>query len=176
MSYGLIIIIHMMALLIPFYTTSPINSALTHQEINWPQTFEGKALWKLALSETEQKFYNNFPGKIARFTDGEREIIFRYVSSATRKLHPASDCLKGSGFNVSPEPIHQDHQKQLWGCVMAEKNGQRYRVCERIYDHQGNSWYDVSSWFWSVILNNQKGPWWTITVASLSSNNSTEPF
>jgi hypothetical protein len=34
-------------------------------------------------------------GRIAHFTDGEREAVLRRVTKATRKLHPASDCIAG---------------------------------------------------------------------------------
>ena len=41
----------------------------------WPSTFEGRTLTPLPLNEMETKFATGFPGRIARFSDGEREII-----------------------------------------------------------------------------------------------------
>ncbi|MCF6204281.1 MAG: hypothetical protein L3J59_11530 [Methylococcaceae bacterium] len=165
MHYVFIAVLHLGVSLVPF-----VDWDTQHQKTNpvfqaWPTEFEGLPLTRLEMTDKERGFINGFPGKIARFTEGSREIIMRYVEKPSRKLHPSADCFRGSGYNVEPEPISRDQKGNLWGCVIAERKGISYRVCERVYDQSGNSWYDVSSWFWSVILKNSQGPWWAITVA-----------
>lgn len=165
MRLMLIVTLHICAGLIPFVQNQDNHKNTLQSFQSWPTEFEGHPLTQIQLTDKERGFNQDFPGKIGRFTDGSREIIIRYVKRPTRKLHPSVDCLRGSGFEVEPQPISRDQSDQLWGCVLAKRNGKTYKVCERIYDQSGNSWYDVSSWFWSVNLKNKQGPWWAITVA-----------
>ncbi len=104
------------------------------------------------------------------FTFGIGSSVNRFLmeglARASRNVHPSADCLRGSGFRLEPQPIRRDNNAKLWGCVLAEREGLRYRVCERIYDRfDQDSWYDVSSWYWASQLNRTHGPWWTVTVA-----------
>ncbi len=113
----------------------------------------------------EAQFAESFPGRLARFTDGEREIVFRYLERPSRQLHAAVDCFKGSGYEVEPEPVKRDMRGELMGCFFATRDGQTFRVCERMFDANGGSWYDVSSWYWAAVLKRSTGPWWAVTVA-----------
>jgi hypothetical protein len=38
-------------------------------------------------------------------------------------------------------------------------------VYERIYDVAGNSWSDVSAWYWAALLGKSAGPWWSVVIA-----------
>ena len=129
----------------------------------WPNQFEGKTLTALPMTELEQRFMSDFPGRIGRFTDGEREIVIRWVTEATRKLHPASDCFQGLGYSVKPLALHRDDNGSLWSSFAASKANARLRVYERIHSESGESWTDVSSWYWAAL--GEDGPWWAITVA-----------
>lgn len=145
----------------------------------WQKTFEGKTLTKLPLSEIENSFSKDFPGYISRFSDGKRQVIFRWVKEETRKLHPASDCFKGIGYTIKPLSINSSNN-QLWGRFEADKENEKIVVSEIIYDNHGNSWTDVSSWYWSAFISryektfpvlsyishkNTSAPWWTVTVS-----------
>jgi len=130
----------------------------------WPTEFEGRVLTPLPLTELEQRFGNDFPGKIGRFSDGRREIIIRWVTEATRKLHPASDCFQGIGFSVKPLPLRRDDKGSLWSSFAATKGNERLRVDEQIHSDSGETWTDVSAWYWSA-LNDGAGSWWAITIA-----------
>ena len=130
----------------------------------WPDRFEGKTLTELPLTELEQRFATDFPGRIGRFTDGQREIVIRWVTQATRKLHPASDCFQGIGYSVKPLALHRDKTGSLWSSFAATKGDERLRVYERIHDNSGETWTDVSAWYWSAIRTDH-GSWWSITVA-----------
>ena len=87
----------------------------------WPHQFAGQSLRRLPLSERETRFLLEFPGKIARFTDGSRELIVRWVTTPTRKLHSASDCFRGLGFSISPAAAHADDRGQLWSSFVASQ-------------------------------------------------------
>lgn len=131
----------------------------------WPAQFEGRPLTTLPLSEREQRFGGDFPGRIARFTDGEREIVIRWVTEASRKLHPASDCFEGVGYQVSPLPLRVDAEGKRWGSFTATRQNEKLRVSERIYTDGGDSWSDVSAWYWAATGDTTAGPWWAITIA-----------
>jgi hypothetical protein len=131
----------------------------------WPAQFHGQELVQVHLSAQEQRFVKGFPGRIGRFSRNSEEVILRWVTHASRKLHPASDCYKGSGYAITPQPIQVDFAGKHWGCFHAKRDGESLEVCEQIYDKQGNSWSDVSSWFWGAMLGHTQGPWWAVTVA-----------
>ena len=130
-----------------------------------PTEWEGRALRPLALSAVEQRFAARFPGQIARLTDGEQVLVWRAVNAPTRMLHPAADCYRGLGYRIAEARLERDAQQRLWRCFVAERGGQRLRVCERIVDAQGQAYTDASSWFWAAQLGQSVGPWQAITTA-----------
>ena len=130
----------------------------------WPTEFQGKALTPLPLTELEERFNADFPGKIGRFTDGKREFVIRWVTEATRKLHPASDCFQGLGYSIKPVAVHRDEKGSLWSSFAATKDNNRLRVYERIHSDSGETWTDVSSWYWAALRHGNSG-WWAITIA-----------
>lgn len=153
------------AALAPLLGARP-TAAPTGNFPGWPSNFDSKPLRELPLGPVEQRFAADFPGRIARFHDGEREIVMRWVSQETRKLHPASDCFRGSGYAITPRPLAVDADGARWGTFLAERSGQQLEVRERIYDASGHQWTDVSAWYWAATTGESVGPWWAITVAS----------
>ncbi len=154
--------------MIPFFVGGKEVTKISHTTIDFPTEFEGKPLMELELSDREQFFLNDFPGEIRRFTDGRRELIVRFVTTPTRKLHPSSDCFSAIGYAIKPLPMKIDESQQKWACFNADKGEESLNVCERIYTENGESWTDVSSWYWSAIsVGNEKG-YWAITVAETS--------
>lgn len=131
----------------------------------WPDAWEGKPLRPLALSAVEQRFADRFPGRLARLTDGEQVLVLRDVRQPTRMLHPAADCYRGLGYRIAQAQLERDAQQRLWRCFVAERDGHRTRVCERIVDTQGHAYTDASSWFWAAQLGQSTGPWQAITTA-----------
>ena len=162
------LVLQLCAALIPCVTRKASEAAEVKPFSGWPKQFAGSDLEPLPLSDTEERFSRDFHGKLGKFTDGSREILVRWLSTPSRSLHPAADCLKGSGYSVSPRPVLVDREGLRWGCVHAERKAKQLMVCERIYDDEGNSWTDTSSWFWAAMLGRTKGPWWAMTVASES--------
>ncbi len=153
------------AFLAPFLLTNE-NSLKTETAPfrGFPAEFEGLKLKELGLSEREIYFLQDFPGKIGRFTDGRREIIIRFVTEATRKLHPAKDCFAATGYQTQPLPLKIDDEGKRWACFSAKKRTESLRVCERITADSGSEWTDVSAWYWSA-FSQSKGEWWAYTVA-----------
>jgi hypothetical protein len=131
----------------------------------WPLEWDGRTLRPLALSAVEQRFAAQFPGRIARLTDGEQVLVMREVRTPTRMLHPAADCYRGLGYRIEQARLERDDAQRLWRCFIAERNGQRTRVCERIVGADGAAFTDASSWFWAAQLGQSAGPWQAVTTA-----------
>ncbi len=135
---------------------------------DWPVEFEGSVLKPVPLSEREQRFNAGFPGQIAKFTAGRRQLILRRVTAGTRKLHSSADCFRGLGYAVTPKPGMRDALGQRWSCFLASRVGHEVSIRERIVDSRGGEWTDVSSWFWNVLLHRTAGPWTAFTVVETS--------
>lgn len=157
-----------LAAMIPFAVPAPAPVVITDFP-GWPSEFEGRSLRALPLSAPEQRFATDFPGRIGRFTDGEREIILRWMSAPSRKLHPAADCLKASGYAVTPLPIDRV-AGVAWSAIAAHRGDEHLRVRETIVDAAGNRWTDVSAWYWAAVRGQTPRPWLAITVATSGSN------
>ncbi|MBN1672083.1 MAG: hypothetical protein JXR37_13675 [Kiritimatiellae bacterium] len=135
----------------------------------WPTTFEGRPLARRPLAANEERFVSRrFPGRIARFSDGRREIILRWVTRPTRQLHRATVCFKGYGHTVTHLPARCDAAGNTWCAFRAEKDGRAFDVRSRVFDEHGNSWPDVSAWFWAATCGKTEGPWWAVTVAEVA--------
>lgn len=130
----------------------------------WPVQYEGRALVEMPLSEREKAFLTGFPGRVGRFSDGQRELIIRRVDAPTRRLHPASDCLRGAGYGIKPAPATVDDAGKVRRCMHAVKGKSFVFVCEFIVDGSGRSWPDVTEWYWHAALGATKGPWWAYTT------------
>lgn len=131
-----------------------------------PSQWQGQPLRPLALSEVEQRFARQFPGTLARMTDGREVLVLRAVHRPTRMLHPAADCYRGLGYRIASEQLQLDSERRLWRCFEAMRAGQRLKVCERIVDAQGAGFTDASAWYWAALLGQSHGPWQAITIAS----------
>jgi hypothetical protein len=136
----------------------------------WPTEFEGKVLQPEPMQPRESRFYQAFPGKIAKFTDGERQIIIRWVSESTRQFHLTTRCFRAIGYDLTPRPAHQDSQGNHWGAFRATRGNETLDVHERITDAAGKSWSDESAWRWDTFWHRSTGPWWAYTVAERPSN------
>ena len=163
---GYYIIACALAALAPFLFSQSESASGSNGNVvfpGWPTQIEGKTITPLPLTELEKRFMADFPGRIGRFSDGRREIVIRWVTEATRKLHPASDCFQGIGYRVKPLPVRRDNDGTLWSSFAAGKDGEQLRVYERIHSESGETWTDVSAWYWSALSSN--GPWWAISIA-----------
>ena len=141
------------------------TGARSRSAVAWPTTFQGRPLERVALTPVEERFAAHFPGAVARFTDGEHQLILRAIDRPTRLLHPAADCFKAVGYSVQDSGVMADANGVQWGCFTASRYGRSMRVCERIFDEDGHSWTDVSAWYWHAVLGRTRAPWTAVAVA-----------
>lgn len=120
-------------------------------------------------SARETRFAAGFPGRIGVFKSGARTYVVRWVRVASRKLHPAADCLRAVGYESKPAPIFAEASGERWGVSTATRDSETVRVQERIVDAAGRNWTDVSAWYWSAALGRSQGPWWAVTMIEPSS-------
>jgi hypothetical protein len=131
----------------------------------WPTHYEDRTLVELPLTPREAAFTQDFPGRIGRFSDGQREIIIRWIGTPSRKLHSAADCFRGSGYTITPIAARKGSDGNTMSCFRATLHGVSMRVCEVIRDERGGSWSDVSAWYWDGMLRSSPPPWWSFVVA-----------
>ncbi|WP_333909043.1 hypothetical protein [Xenophilus arseniciresistens] len=140
-------------------------AAATSAAHEWPRQWDGAALRPLALGEVEARFARQFPGQIARMTDGARVFVMRHVTEPTRMLHPATDCYRALGWRIEQARLERDAQERLWRCFTARRE-HAVRVCERIEDAAGQSFTDTSAWYWAGVGGKSAGPWQAVTLAT----------
>jgi hypothetical protein len=88
-------------------------------------------------------------------------------------MHPASDCFQGLGYSVKAARRAIVIRAARCGpSFAATKGDERLLVYERINSDAGETWTDVSAWYWSALRQQGKRLWWAITVAE----NSTEIY
>jgi len=131
----------------------------------WPTHYDGRALKAMPLTRRELAFVQDFPGRVGRFSDGQREIIMRWIGAPTRRLHPAADCFRASGYSITALPARMGGRGAIMGCFRASHGSEHTKVCESIRDQWGQSWPDVSAWYWHAMLGRTTSPWWSVVVA-----------
>ena len=162
-ALALFLISCLLAASMPWLEPAPVASSAGFP--GWPDSFEGRLLRAEPLNRLEQNAERGFPGRIGRFTDGHKQIVFRWINRPSRTLHEPEVCFRGSGYRVISGPLVRDNGGILWSTFKAERAGERMIVRTLIRDMQGQSWQDVSGWFWSASLGRSAGPWWAVTVA-----------
>jgi hypothetical protein len=130
----------------------------------WPTRFEGVALARMAPGREDGWFARDFPGKVARFSAGDRQVVVRWVNSPTRRLHPASHCFTGAGYALAPEPMTRTQDGALMSCFTARKGREALKVCEQFRDSKGGSYPDVSAWYWHALAAPAGSAWWSFVI------------
>jgi exosortase/archaeosortase family protein len=153
------------AALAPLWPGRNQTAATDVRFTGWPVTYEGRALTQMPLTPRELAFARDFPGQIGRFFDGKREIIIRWIGVPTRRLHSATDCLRGIGYGITPLPARNDVGGRAMACLRAGHGADLMTVCELIRDERGAAFPDVSAWYWNALLGATQGPWWSFVVA-----------
>lgn len=127
-------------------------------DVSWPTAYEGRRIASMLPAAEDALLASRFPGRLARFSDGRRQIVLRRMDTATRRLHPARDCFRATGHTIAPAPMRVTHGRAA-SCFSATRRGRTVLVCEQVRDARGRSWPDVSSWYWSAALGTSNGPW-----------------
>ena len=130
----------------------------------WPEAFEGEVLQRLPEVEGDEVFTSRLEGRMARFRAGDLELVLRWTWRVGTGLHTGRYCYRGLGYSISPEPARLDANGQLWSCFRAERGDERFMVRERVHDEIGQSWPEVSAWFWEASRGRTDGPWWSALV------------
>lgn len=121
----------------------------------WPAELDGVALVPAPLDAREERFYAPFPGRVARFRRGTEDVVLRWVAAPTPRLHPASVCLGGVGWSCTELAPDADGS----GRLIAERDGRRMAVTERIVDADGRVFSNAADWYWTASLGRSRGPW-----------------
>ncbi len=130
-------------------------------------TFDGLMLplTRLPATEMEAAFARSFPGTLASYDWGGRQVILRRVNRATRRLHPTRDCLRAAGFSTTEAVTVTMSDGSVWARFYAGRDGRRWTVFERIVSTEnGATWTDASAWFWAAVRHPLNGPWQAETV------------
>lgn len=154
------------AAMLPVAVPGTVRTALGGDPLpprEWPRTWDGHDLRPLALTAVEERFAQQFPGRIARFDGGHFVLVLREVNAPTRQMHPAADCYRGLGYSIEKMKLERDARRRLWRCFIAVRAGHAVRVCERIEGADGDAYTDTSAWFWSAALGRAAGPWYAVT-------------
>lgn len=130
----------------------------------WPGMFEGMPLEEIETRRQDEIFARDFPGELQAFRNGDRIVLMRWVKSVTRQLHSSADCYRGLGYEIDWLPRTTDEFGKSWSTYTATKGGEKLRIRERIFDEKGNSWTDVSAWYWAAMAGRSLPPYWTTTV------------
>lgn len=127
--------------------------------------YQGTPLTRIPLSASEKKFYRNFPGSIAVYETAELKLIVRQVNRATRKLHPASHCLRAEGFRIGEKTVRPDENGKRWLSYTINRNSETFLVKERITSSTTNQvWQEISAWYWYALFHPGEGSWEAVTV------------
>ncbi|QUE50924.1 archaeosortase/exosortase family protein [Luteolibacter ambystomatis] len=122
-------------------------------------------LQPLPATPVEEAFANGFPGTLGSFTWSDRQVILRRVTKATRRLHPSRDCLRAAGFLTTDAIVEEHGDGSRWSRFNASRPGQDLTIRERIVSEaNGQTWTDVSPWFWSALFHPLNSPWRAETV------------
>ena len=130
----------------------------------FPAEFEGRPLVRLPETDLDRRFLADLVGTVARFSDGEREIIFRWALHAHRDVHPSAVCFRAAGWDIAPAPVRTDSSGGAWGAFVATRGGEERLVREQVRDAAGRTWSDVTSWYWASLSGSVEGAAWTTTV------------
>lgn len=150
---------------IPFFSSHSARSAITQRFPGWPTQFEGKNLTPVPLSASNERYAASFPGKTAVFATEQKRVVYRWLTEPTRQLHSAASCYRAGDYQIKWLPEYIDSKANRWSAFEATRANERLLVHERIADNVGMNWVDVSSWYWSALLNKTRGPWWITTVS-----------
>jgi len=124
-----LIFVGILASVAAFSPLLPHSKNKTEIAIAWPTQFDERSLSPLPLAEADKFFQNGFPGHVARFSDGRRQIVLRQVNEATRKLHPARDCFQALGYTA------KRLQMQMEIAILKYRRGIGLRYRENLKDH-----------------------------------------
>jgi len=130
----------------------------------WPDSFEGRPWTRVRRPDGPAKVFAPLAIASAVFCQDERKVVLRWIPSPTRRMHPAADCFRARGYGVECGRLVRDAHGFTWSEFTVGREGESWRVRERLYSESGETWTDASAWFWSVWRRPGSGPWWAVTA------------
>jgi len=130
----------------------------------WPDSFEGRPWTRIRRAEGPATVFAPLPMASAVFRQEERKVVLRWIPRPTRRVHPAADCFRARGYAVERARLVRDASGSTWSEFTVGREDERWRVRERLFSESGETWTDVSAWFWSVWRRPGSGPWWAVTA------------
>jgi exosortase/archaeosortase family protein len=124
----------------------------------FPATLEGHPLEPLPLGAAELRAARGFPGHVGRFRWRGGELVLTWVGRATRALHPARDCYRALGHEVTALPPDQDAAGRPRGRLRVGGS----LVHEQVVAADGEAYEDVGRWIWAAMAGGSPGPWWAL--------------
>jgi len=112
--------------------------------------------------------------RIEHFREGRHEYQVRRIAEPSRRVHPAGECYRATGWQVRSLPMRVIPARDQgvlsgplrWGCFEASRGGERVEVCETFVDRTGQSWSDAGSWWWSALFARAGGPWLGVVMVT----------
>ncbi|MEZ5363123.1 MAG: hypothetical protein R2748_12470 [Bryobacterales bacterium] len=129
----------------------------------WPREWEGVTLQRAPLGAGDRACIKGFSGESARMVGSDKSYLFRWTSRPSRTLQSVSVCYEQAGYRIDPDrrpPPGPD-----WTCYLAGKTGERWRLCETVYNQQGKRWATMDKWMEEAINDRLPGPFWSVIVA-----------
>lgn len=153
-----------LATVAPFLRPHVDAPPASHELGAFPTSIDGRLLTPASFSDVEAPWLARFPGRIGRFTDGERLWILRMTALPTLELHSSARCLRAAGWHVEAASAHRDSQRRIWSTFIASKGERRLSVREQVQSTSTQaSWPDIDAWRWDAWLGRDPGPWCAYT-------------
>ena len=130
----------------------------------WPDGFEGRPWTRVRRPEGPATVFSQQTIASAVFRQDERKVVLRWIRNPTRTVHPASDCFRARGYDVERARLVRDASGFTWSEFTVRREGEYWRVRERLFSESGETWTDVPAWYWSVWRRPGSGPWWAVTA------------
>lgn len=113
------------------------------------------------------------PASSEHFVEGRREYNIRRIAEPSRRVHPAEECYRATGWQLRPLPMRIMPARDTgvlsgplrWGCFEATRGAESVEVCETFVAENGRSWSDAGSWWWSAHLSGG-GPWLGVVMVT----------
>jgi hypothetical protein len=129
----------------------------------WPRAWKGVKLRRAPLGAGDRACTKGFSGESARMVGQDKSYLFRWTKRPSRTLLSAAACYERGGYRVDPD--RRTPPEPGWTCYLAGKTGERWRLCETVYNEQGKRWDNIDAWLEESINDRLPGPFWAVTVA-----------
>ena len=153
-------------LLTPWLRAEPLGAPTASATVfpGWPELYEGRPWVRITRNDRLSSVLARSTLTTGVFRQEGRWVVLRWIQQVSREVHPAADCFRARGYEVERSRLVRDARGATWSEFGVEREGQRWRVRERLLAENGSAWTDVSAWYWASVGRSSAGPWWAVTV------------